>query len=811
MLHVRFDIGAIEEKYDTSAYGSACYQVVFRNVSAGVLHGCQVFMGDSEATLCGRENVCIIGLMSFDESKLRQISAQLSRSSEFMSVAAVNPLEFSTVGSEPLVQDGVYTTDGSQLTGWGAMAYASLQKETSATPKVQEQKPKPAVSAPNEKPAAKDGIFDKADAALRNPKLQDRAKALLLFKLYKFCLVVDTTKEAEYLQQLQSLTSLLPSDEQAELSATKSAKAGSGFAAKIAGIVDETLEQMDDAGKSVALKQCEECITKRFLPFGKQKAWVAVVNGWLAFDRKEAFRLFSKIPIETRKSIIRTVNKAATLQPYEWEALETKMNISPMITALIDDGQTVSLNAMHTKYAVRNIISCIRLKTDEDSAVKEFEKYEKLLSLHKDTLPAEVLGDMANDMHTCLATSENLETLWNVRFRLLRLNMKLWIDIAGLDVAAIDRVLQQTPDYLKHFLAASCFSSKIKQESDVEQAYSDMSVRTSGEYLPEACFLHYLIQQNRVKKALELAQRSKYSKQLIPGLRKELLFHTENGEKLIKLQDVAGDQLSEFLVQTSFADRVEYLKRITGNGNNALPECIWTECSLIKMIRNKTQEDVNPMYASFFTKDLAKTEQFATYLRLLGYGVCQHKDVDLILMATLEEWAKTDKAAVMRLMEKMKKTIMPSNSEFQYDIVSNTVFERCRNVFCAVPEFFVDTYLEWFNQCLVKEGISLYSVEGTSTIRYKGVAVISQALLGATAIGEISSALSDEIIVKALTKFKAHLDEKYVAFAADIYNSDLFDIDAPVDLIGYENSWQTSVITKSMNALWKGLISVISK
>ncbi|MDR0371800.1 MAG: hypothetical protein LBH80_08145 [Prevotellaceae bacterium] len=811
MLHVRFDIGAIGEKYDTGAYGSACYEVVFRNVAAGVLHGCRVFMGDSRATLSGRENVCIIGLMSFDKSKLQQISEQLSQSSEFMSVAANNPLEFSTIGDEPLVQDGVYTTDGRQLTGWGAAAYASVQKNTSATPKVPEQKPEPAVSAPAEKPAAKDGIFDKADATLRNPELQERAKALLLYKLYKFCSVINPAKAAEYLQQLQSLTSLLSQDEQTELSATESAGAGASgdFAAKIAGMVNEALKQTDDAGKLAALKRCEECITKRIWPFGKQKAWLAVINGWLTFDRKEAFRLLYKAPLETRKSILLTVNKAATLQPSEWEILEAKMNIRPVIKRLIDDGQPVSLNAMQAKDAVKDITVSISAGTDEDSKIKEFEKYEKLLSSHKDTLPAEALGNMANDMHTYLATSENLETLWNVRFGLLHRNMKLWINNAELDVAAFDRVLQQTPDYLKHFLAASYFSSKIKQESDVEQAYSDLSARTSGEYLPEACFLHYLIWQKRAKKALELAQRSKHSKQLIPGLRKELLFYTENEEKLIKPQDVTGDQLSEFLVQTSLADRVEYLKRITDNGNNNLPECIWIKCSLLEMIGNETQEDVNPMYASIYMKSLAKTEQFATYLRLLGYGVCQHKDVDLVLMITLKEWAKTDKAAVKRLMGKMKATIMPSDNEFQYDIISNAVFERCRSVFCAVPEFFVDTYLEWFNRHLVNDGIKLYSAEGTSIIRYKGVAVINQALLGATAISEISSALSNRIIVKALTKFKEHLDENCVEFAAQIYNSDLFDIAAPVNLPAYKNSWQTGVIKKSMNRLWQGLISVI--
>jgi hypothetical protein len=822
MLHVRFDIEAIEKKYDTSTYGCACYEVVFRNVAAGVLHGCQVYMGDSRATLNGRENVCIIGLMSSDESKLRQISEQLRRSSEFMSVAASNPLEFSTAGREPLVQDGVYTTDGKQLTGWGAtaytavayaaMAYASVQKETSPTPEAQEQKPEP-VSTPAEKPAVEDGIFDKAEAALNNPELQDKAEALLLHKLYKFCSVVDPARADKYLQQLQPHKSLLPQDERDELSATKSAKAGSGsgsgFAAKIAGMVNEALERTDDADKPAALKQCEECITKRFLPFGKQKAWVALINGWLTFDRKEAFRLLSKVPGEIRKSIILSANRAATLQPGEWEALDAKRNIYPWIMALIDDDQPVSLNARHAKRAVSMIINRIRAGTDEDGIVKEFEKYEKFLSSHKDALPAGALSDMANDMHTCLASGEDLEPLWNVRFRLLARNINLWFNEAGLDDATFDRVLQQTPGYLKHFLTAYYFSCKITQESEIEQAYSDMSARTSGDYLAEACFLHYLILKGGVKKALEIAQRSKYSEQIIPGLRKELLLYIENGEKLIKLQDVEGDQLSEFLAQASLADRVEYLKRITDNGNNDLPECIWTKCSVSTMLAGEKQKDVNIMFASLFTKDLEKTKQFAEYLRISGCGVCQRNDVDLALMIALEEWAKTGKDEVMRLMGKMKDKIMPDNFEFKFDIISNIVFERCRSVFCAVPEFFVDTYLEWFNKVLVKEGIYSYSAEGTSIIRYKGVAVINQALLGAMAIDKISSALSDGIIVKTLTKFQANLDERCVELAAQVYNSGLFEIAAPVDLGEYQCNWQTVVINKSMNLLWQELASVI--
>lgn len=117
VLYVRFDIDKIKKKYNTSLYGKACYKEVFNIVPEYLLFECYLSMGDSDATLEGRENVCIIGLSCFENlEKLDKIKSVFEASSEFSSVAAFSPLQLLPhEGEEPLVDDGKYTPDRSQL------------------------------------------------------------------------------------------------------------------------------------------------------------------------------------------------------------------------------------------------------------------------------------------------------------------------------------------------------------------------------------------------------------------------------------------------------------------------------------------------------------------------------------------------------------------------------------------------------------------------------------------------------------------------------------------------------------------------
>ena len=122
VLHVRFNIDAVEG----GAYGFACYKIVFANVPSHVLDGCAVSMGDSDATLAGRENVCIIGLEGNGE-QINSVMSALNSSTAFTSVCADNPLVLNGP-REPLVSDGTYTEDGSLLTSWAKSAFDSVKK-----------------------------------------------------------------------------------------------------------------------------------------------------------------------------------------------------------------------------------------------------------------------------------------------------------------------------------------------------------------------------------------------------------------------------------------------------------------------------------------------------------------------------------------------------------------------------------------------------------------------------------------------------------------------------------------------------------
>ena len=122
LLHVRFNIDAVEG----GAYGMACYKIIFANVPTHVLQGCIVSMGDSYATLAGRENVCIIGLAG-TVGQLRTIMNVLGGTKAFTSVCASNPLVLNGA-AEPLVEDGICTEDGSLLSSWAKSAFNSVNK-----------------------------------------------------------------------------------------------------------------------------------------------------------------------------------------------------------------------------------------------------------------------------------------------------------------------------------------------------------------------------------------------------------------------------------------------------------------------------------------------------------------------------------------------------------------------------------------------------------------------------------------------------------------------------------------------------------
>ena len=132
-LYARFDI----DKINSGSYGETCYKVVFRTVPHRRLLGCMLLLGDSQATLRGRENVCVIGFWA-SLPQLELISQSLSKSLDFKSVCANDPLQLCEDDiyhdKEPIVPDGFMTIDGIRIpegegdSTWAKITYDNLKQ-----------------------------------------------------------------------------------------------------------------------------------------------------------------------------------------------------------------------------------------------------------------------------------------------------------------------------------------------------------------------------------------------------------------------------------------------------------------------------------------------------------------------------------------------------------------------------------------------------------------------------------------------------------------------------------------------------------
>lgn len=128
-LYLRF---AIEKL--SGGYGADSYRILFTSVPSASLAGAILRMGDSAATLAGKENVNVIGITMADNARLDLIRRQLASSAAFTAAADAQPfLLVEGMGEEPLVLDGVFSDSGVQVQdgkfSWAKSVWEGLKKE----------------------------------------------------------------------------------------------------------------------------------------------------------------------------------------------------------------------------------------------------------------------------------------------------------------------------------------------------------------------------------------------------------------------------------------------------------------------------------------------------------------------------------------------------------------------------------------------------------------------------------------------------------------------------------------------------------
>ena len=132
-LYLRFSIEKL-----SGGYGADSYRKLFTSVSPALLSGAILRMGDSAATLAGKENVNVIGITMADSGRLEKIRQELAGSASFMASSDAQPfLLVEGMGEEPLVFDGIFSGSDVQVQhekfSWAKSVWDELKKEGGIT------------------------------------------------------------------------------------------------------------------------------------------------------------------------------------------------------------------------------------------------------------------------------------------------------------------------------------------------------------------------------------------------------------------------------------------------------------------------------------------------------------------------------------------------------------------------------------------------------------------------------------------------------------------------------------------------------
>jgi len=108
--------------------------------------------------------------------------------------------------------------------------------------------------------------------------------------------------------------------------------------------------------------------------------------------------------------------------------------------------------------------------------------------------------------------------------------------------------------------------------------------------------------------------------------------------------------------------------------------------------RGKTFDEIimeyltlNPLYSSYKI-DTGKEDQFAEYLRFVGYGEYGHADIDNALLGALAAWVDQDHDQVCSVMRAMWNAILPAEEILMVDWLRNAILARCQQVLAADPD-----------------------------------------------------------------------------------------------------------------------------
>jgi hypothetical protein len=231
---------------------------------------------------------------------------------------------------------------------------------------------------------------------------------------------------------------------------------------------------------------------------------------------------------------------------------------------------------------------------------------------------------------------------------------------------------------------------------------------------------------------------------------------------------------------------------------------VWKPPSPVDLFRD---DGAGAAVGAWYTKDEAKETQFATFLRIHGYGRHLYEHLDPILLATLVVWddAYPDEAGrvIRGMWESMRAEI---KNNIRLDLIRNDILDRCEAVLGAHPAT-AKEFLAWVQRELVSQPVQERVGDTVYTFQLKAQAPFLYGLLAARKVAGVSPKRCDAILEHVIATYSA--DDDLLASAAQLYAADkgLAALEPPVPLKqpAQLTAWQLGVVETSLPDLLAAL------
>jgi len=676
------------------------------------------------------------------------------------------------------------------------------------------------------------GVLAEFEQALATPELLDAPRAILLLRLCLAAQVFRPDLAGRYWQDLKRLERSLPLDRREAYEGLKSSfeppaqQTAGGFVGDLLSEIDAAaaLARDNPALARARYRECETKLRKAWWRFGRGPAWIRLVQTWAETDRPAALKLIGRVPAGVRQNLLSRLNDESPIAPEHWDIADSHAgvftDIVPVILGMLDR-QTPRLTlspALTAKVGAQLRGQVHALPVGEETHALEAERekaldrYVRLVGCALDAAPA-VAESLLEELFAASVSTTRFGQKWPERMTFLRQLLNTWVGLEPLRERGLAHLEHRVPPHLRDFCLTQWHAMLPASAQEVPSTWKALGAKVTDQTVAEQWFLVTVLRRGFGEAAMQLANASPNSGDLVPRLRRAWLCeHPETASGAVRREDLQGDLIGQFLWFGSNTERAAFLRESTNNGAAPVPKEMWEKPDLFRVLTGKSSDEGSPARDSLlrlYTRTEAQANHFAEYVRLQGYGQYGYEDLDPFLRATLVAWDEVHPDECSHVVASMWDTMRPETHVLMNDVVRNAIFERCRAVLCARPRQFADVFVSWVKKTLVDRSITNTVGQTTYTLSLNSSAPFLFCLLGAQNLASAAPGRCDELLTCALEAYTANAD--LMSAAARLYSSDkgLRALAPPVPLKdeGLKSAWQMGVVDASVDRIINSLLA----